>query len=178
MHLSSRHCPHLLTETWSERVIAHSSMCAAQHPPRGRRNESEEQAFKRALRVMGDVYASAVGTTVLQLKEIPPRDADRFDGALCLFGLKAEKDEAAVLQVFHQFGEVKCDLTLQPPVVRFTTHAAALEALAAHMSWSCLCEGVDTQYNERAYDTRGWCATTQALTLRSPACVQATTLAR
>ena len=33
----------------------------------------EQEAFDRALKVMADVYASAVGTTVLQLKEIPPR---------------------------------------------------------------------------------------------------------
>jgi hypothetical protein len=29
--------------------------------------------FKQALEVMGDLYASAIGTTVLQLREIPPR---------------------------------------------------------------------------------------------------------
>ena len=33
---------------------------------------------------MGDLYASAIGTTVLQLKEIPPRPK-KFDGVICLF---------------------------------------------------------------------------------------------
>ena len=36
---------------------------------------------------MGDVYASAIGTTVMQLKETPQRPVE-FDGALVLFGVK------------------------------------------------------------------------------------------
>ena len=36
---------------------------------------------------MGDLYASAVGTTILQLKEIPPRPED-YVGQICLFGSK------------------------------------------------------------------------------------------
>ena len=35
-----------------------------QHPPGGRRTRDEENAFKRAITVMGDLYASAIGTTV------------------------------------------------------------------------------------------------------------------
>ena len=58
-------------------------------PPR---TEEQEAKFNRALAVMGDLYASAVGTTVLQLKEIPPRPAD-FDGILCLFGPVQDADE-------------------------------------------------------------------------------------
>ena len=33
---------------------------------------------------MGGLYASAIGTTVLQLKELPPRPRE-YDGKLCLF---------------------------------------------------------------------------------------------
>ena len=70
---------------------------------------------------MADVYASAVGTTVLQLKEIPPRPAE-FDGALCLFGLKQGKDEAAIGVALKRFGEIKrIELDRDPAVVRFTT---------------------------------------------------------
>ena len=107
---------------------------------------------------MGDVYASAVGTTVLQIKEIPPRPQE-FDGALCLFGLKAGVDEAAVCQALS--GDLStefesCDLAFESTygVVRFTTHAAALRAKAAN-TFSELCGGVDTRYNERSYDGRG-----------------------
>ena len=131
----------------------------AQHPPKGKRTEVENEAFKRALDVMGDVYASAVGTTVLQIKEIPPRPQE-FDGALCLFGLKAGVDEAAVRQALSG-GDLStefesCDLAFESTygVVRFTTHAAALRAKAAN-TFSELCGGVDTQYNERSYDGRG-----------------------
>jgi len=117
---------------------------------------------------MGDVYASAVGTTVLQIKEIPPRPQE-FDGALCLFDLKPGADEAAVRRELSRFGEIKSvDLAASPPVVRFATHAAALETRKD--TFPELCGGIDTQYNERSYDGRsgdesgraddsgrGWC---------------------
>ena len=109
---------------------------------------------------MGDVYASAVGTTVLQIKEIPPRPPE-FDGALCLFGLKPGVDEAAVRQAL--IGDLStelesCDLTFESGygIVRFTTHEAALQAKAAN-TFSELCAGVETRYNGRSYDDRGWC---------------------
>ena len=102
--------------------------------------------------VMADVYASAVGTTVLQLKEIPPRPAE-FDGALCLFGLKQGKDEAAIGAALKRFGEIKrIELDRDPAVVRFTTHAAALAAKREALP--DLCDGMDTLYNERSYDGR------------------------
>ena len=50
-----------------------------QNPPDGKRSDAENAAFQRALKVMGDLYASAVGTTVLQLPEIPLKPA-RFLG--------------------------------------------------------------------------------------------------
>ena len=52
------------------------------------RTADEENAFGRALEVMADLFASAVGTTVLQIREVPPRPKE-FDGALCLFNLRA-----------------------------------------------------------------------------------------
>ena len=52
------------------------------------RDALQDRLFKSALAVMGDLYASAIGTTVLQLKEIPPRPAE-FDGVVCLFDLQA-----------------------------------------------------------------------------------------
>ena len=41
---------------------------------------------------MGDLYASAIGTTVLQLKEGPQRP-EKFDGALVLFGVQVGESE-------------------------------------------------------------------------------------
>ena len=69
-----------------------------------------------------------------------------------------EVDEEAVRRVLgRDVLEVK--LEAQPPLVRFSTHAAALEAKEAG-AWAELCAGVDTQYNERVYDGRGWCGHT------------------
>ena len=41
-------------------------------------------------------------------------------------------------------------------VVRFRTHEKAL-AFRGSSSYEALCEGIDTVYNERPYDERGWC---------------------
>ena len=114
--------------------------------------------------VMANVYASAVGTTVLQIKEIPPRPA-RFDGAICLFGLKEGTSEAAIREVLSQFGEIiGFELDRDPAVVRFNTHDAAIKAKERYPrkedggTTTDLFSGLDTQYNERQYDGRGWCA--------------------
>ena len=65
---------------------------------------------------MADLYASAVGTTVMQLKEIPKRDAT-YDGYVCIFGLKV--DEEWLLATLRSFGEItSVDLTSDPPTVR------------------------------------------------------------
>ena len=156
-----------------------------QNPHGGRRTDAENDAFQRALKVMADVYASAIGTTVLQLKEIPPRPQD-FDGKLCLFGVKPGVQEAAIRAQLGRFGEiVSCELDRTPAAVRFTTHDAALAAKRDASAWAQLCEGVDTLYNERSYDGRngdksgrddddgrGWCAGPyRANALHLPACI-------
>ena len=120
---------------------------------------------------MAGVYASAVATTILQLKEVPPRPPT-FDGAICLFD--RQQGEAEIRQVLGQYGPItSCELDVVPPgktaVVRFATHAAARAARAAG-PWAGLCGGVDMLYNERSYDGRdgdengresdsgrGWC---------------------
>ena len=121
---------------------------------------------------MADVYASAVGTTVLQLKEIPLRSPE-FDGAVCLFGLKpGRENEAAIHDALDRFGTIKgIELNRDPAVVRFTTHEAALEAEKEVIGE--LCDGMGTLYNERSYDGRkgevnrsdddgrGWCGRNQ-----------------
>jgi hypothetical protein len=72
---------------------------------------------------MGDLYASLIGTTVLQIREIPPRPPE-YDGILCLFGLAA--DETAVCAALTPFGAIReCRLDLTPAQVHFATHEAA-----------------------------------------------------
>ena len=103
---------------------------------------------------MGDLYASAIGTTVLQLKEIPQRP-EEFHGKVVLFGVKGSaSDIEAALSEFGTvvIGEVGVTMT-----VRFTTHEAACLARRAAPQLSHLCDGIDTLFNERSYDDRGWC---------------------
>ena len=120
------------------------------------------------VQVMADVYASAVGLMVLQMKEIPPRPPE-FDGRVCLFSLKEGVDEEKVESVLKRFGTVvECDMNRDPVVVTFASHEEALSAVQAGAP--DLCDGIDTQYNERSYDGRagevgrrdddgrGWCA--------------------
>jgi|EP00966_Prymnesium_polylepis_P007862 hypothetical protein len=109
---------------------------------------------------MADIYASAVGTTVLQIKEIPERPKE-FDGLLCLFGLKRGVDEATVRRVFgnlwpHERSKIAaCKLEAAPPVVQFFDHDDALLAKDAGANlWTELCDSVDTLYNERSYTGR------------------------
>ena len=145
------------------------------------RSTEQQAAFGRAIAVMGDLYASAIGTTVLQLKEIPPRP-EEYDGALCLFGLAENVDASAVRAALGSHGEItSCELNQNPPLVRFATHEAALavrrRAAAAvarfHAAATAVeqdsdagvrkamkealglaCDGADTLYNERSYDGR------------------------
>ena len=75
---------------------------------------------------MGDLYASAVGTTVLQHKEIPPRPA-QFDGCLRLGGMP-RVNEAAIREALGGFGEIlSCEVHAgsDGALVRFATHGEA-----------------------------------------------------
>ena len=42
------------------------------------RTEAEDATFAAGLRVMANLYASAVGTCVLQLPEVPPRPSEQL----------------------------------------------------------------------------------------------------
>ena len=116
---------------------------------------------------MGDLYASAVGTMVLQIKEIPPRPTEN-DGRLCLFDLAEGVDAAKINAALATFGTIESCNVGSPTVVRFASHASALAAKRA-APIAGVCAGADTLYNERSYDGRkdeagrdddagrGWC---------------------
>ena len=121
---------------------------------------------------MGDNYASAIGTTVMQLKETPLRPME-FDGALVLFGVKVGESE--VMAALSKFGTINSCEVGAMTIVRFATHVAALAA-KREGPVPGLCDGIDTLFNERSYDGRqgkegmaddhgrGWCA----LSIRPP----------
>ena len=110
---------------------------------------------------MGDLYASAIGTTVLQLKELPDLP-EEFSGALCLFDLAQQVTEVEIRAELAQFGviqRVEVERGAWPPaVVWFTTHEAALTAKGSATRLTHIAGGVDTLFNGREYDDRGWCA--------------------
>ena len=64
--------PHIQGLFWDQATLY--------QPPR---SEQEDASFYRALNVMPDLYASAVGTTVLQVRDIPSCP-DEFERILCL----------------------------------------------------------------------------------------------
>ena len=134
--------------------------CLYQHPAGGKRTEEEDASFCRALDVMADLYASAVGTTVLQFKEIPPRPKE-FEGGLALFGLADEANETTIRSELSRFGAIT-SVTVggwPPAVVRFGAHEAVEAALAALGASppAALCQDLAHLYKEVPYDDKGWC---------------------
>ena len=118
---------------------------------------------------------------VLRLREVPPRPA-QFDGALCLFDLDADADEAAVRTALGGFGTiVSCNLQGRYKTVRFALHENALALRANVVALTAECStsteaaaaiadalglrfaAVDTLYNERPYEERGWYRSAAAL---------------
>ena len=96
---------------------------------------------------------------MLQLREIPTRPSI-YDGALCLFELAADVDEAAIRAALEAFGDVvKVDIEAggsPAAIVHFTTHEAAVRAKQSEAQLAHIADGIDTRYNERPYDDRGW----------------------
>ena len=123
--------------------------------PQWPRSLEDDELFGEALSVMGDLYASAIGTTVLQLKEIPDSPAHLpLSRDLCLFGLCDGVDELTILGAFRD-AEVR-DICGDRATIRFASREAAVAAKDSGAPIS-ICVAVDFLYNSRAYDDRGWC---------------------
>ena len=121
------------------------------------RTQEQKVSFEIALKggAMNQLYASILATTVLQIEEIPPRPVE-FDGVVCLFELSSNVDETMVRAALIRFGPIdSCDLSRDPAIVRFASHASAVAAKDAGAPPG-LCMGLDTQYNETPYFSRGW----------------------
>ena len=124
------------------------------------RTAEETEIFGKALKVMNEPYASAVGTTVLQLKEIPDRPDD-YDGAVAIFGPKDDLNEPKIRAALETAGAIaSVEKRAWPPwVIYFASHADALVAIEWFAKTKAeLWDNLDTLYNERPYDDRGWCA--------------------
>ena len=132
--------------------------CIYQHPPGGRRSDEEEASFQRGLQVMADLYASAIGTTVLQLKEIAPRPKE-YDGLLALYGLKNGTDEAMLHRELSCFGTIVSIRVggWPPAVVGFSKQETAEAALDVMRVGCAVCDAVAPYYKMLPYDIKGWC---------------------
>ena len=143
------------------------------------RNPVEEEAFGRALKVMMDLYASAIGTTcaaaplpfpsmhqtiltgtnasrrVLQIKDIPTRPAE-YDGLLCLGGVPTGIDEAKIKEALERFGTIEScvanEQSTTPYRVKFTEHAAAEQVVTNAQKVKGLYGFAYIAYNSRPYD--------------------------
>ena len=148
--------------------------------PQKPRTEAEGAHFQQGLSVMGALYASPVGTSVLELRTVPPRPAE-FQGCVTVYsaaagggsgdggsssgggggGLRGDDASTAALgAVMSDFGEV-LELEIEPEgrpeeaSVRFATHAQAERAVAKAKERDPSLVAV-LSYSGRPYAERGW----------------------
>eukprot|EP00966_Prymnesium_polylepis_P045220 1047561-Prymnesium_polylepis.1 len=107
---------------------------------------------------MGDLYASAIGTTVLQLKAVP-ECPPRLRAAVWLGGLHTDVSKSTLLAGLRGFGDVaSCELSPAGGVaVVFASQGAADDMLQADVGKLGWCQLVSPLYNTRPYHDRGWC---------------------
>ena len=126
--------------------------------------------FSRGLELMGSLYASATGTAVVQLKDIPQRPRE-FDGKVVMLpeeGLAVKELESASLAFVAEsclrkarnelarFGTVlEVEVSESSCVVeaQFSSHEEAERAIA-----QMTIEGhtIFAGYKTKEYDERGW----------------------
>ena len=123
--------------------------------PQKPRSEEEAAGFKVALGCMGDVYASAFGTTVVRHRTIPQRPAS-LDGELVVLvegdEVVTAEQEAALTAELAKHGAVE-SVRREPGRlrVRLASHAAAEAAAAAGVAGAM---AVFPFFNDRAYEVR------------------------
>ena len=123
------------------------------------RTAAQNSAFTRALARMGDLYASAIGTTVLQLKDIPPCPLE-FKGALYVGMVAVGVDEAKlkdVLSVLGPLAEGGCSLHAQLELRR-EGGAAQLAGTPQGANSSCVACGKTLSAHESEWVARGYAA--------------------
>lgn len=146
----------------SEICLLHSYPCLYQKP----RSEEEETIFQQSIELMGDLYFSAVGTTVLQLPSIPQRPP-RFDGALRLENLARKLDKIDCLKELSRIGELQQESWTEQNgtvMVKFVEHEDAVKLVkllkeGSLPKWRDLlgtAHRVTMVYNETVYNKRGW----------------------
>jgi hypothetical protein len=135
--------------------------CLYQRP----RTEEQEASFQSALKVMSDLYASAVGTTVLQSREIPPRPVS-LTGVVQLRHVggrhTAGANEQSVWRILTElgYGDVqRVSVRGSDAIVHFGSHNDAVRLATGRTpsgeALTRLCSAASLVYNERPYESRG-----------------------
>jgi hypothetical protein len=146
-----------------------------QKPPGGSRSADDERTFQTALAIMAYVYASPLGTSVLQLRYVPSRPKDD-DGRLIVDHLPAGTTTAELKAVMEKYGTIvgfnRASPTSASAELRYASHSQAEIAAAAvsqefgGAAFACL------QYNDLPYDDRGWCTAEQIFSTECLLCMQ------
>jgi len=132
--------------------------------PQSPRTPEDTRIFRTALRVMAYVYASPLGTSVLQLRRVPPRPT-QFDGCVLACELPPQSGAAQVRAALARFGPIegieldKEGGAASEATARFSSHEDARDAAAFDGYTDTLGAGafVCLAYNDRPYHERGWC---------------------
>ena len=131
--------------------------------PQKPRSDAEGALFAQALGVMGDVYASALGTTVLRHRAVPARPKE-LDGEVLVLveaggALDDDAGEAALRRALGAHGSLKSVRREKGAgrwSVRFASHAVAEKAAAAAASDGLAgASAVFCFHNGRPYGARG-----------------------
>ena len=121
-------------------------------------------------------FASITGTTVLQIKDVPPRPA-QYDGLVMLFGVPKDTTEDDLAADAAEFGEViECEISGDKGAVNFRLHSEAAEMVQQYALRRFFGKEKDKYkqiachfaYDERPYegaDSRGWPGFEQAVCL-------------
>lgn len=126
-----------------------------QHLETRKRSPEENRSFKAGIAVMGDLYASVIGTTVFQSTEMPRRPPN-MDGLIVAYGLSKGVGQQALENEFSKYGLVNIEMGGRlEAVLKFETHKNALKAMEAAGA-SLVCEGAFEMFNDLDYFKRGW----------------------
>lgn len=136
------------------------------------RTSPQNEAFRRALKVMASLYASAIGTCVLRYNTIPPRPSS-YEGKVVVFGLRPTiSDKAALLAALQNLpsSDHIMSVRIEPKGGSFAASLCyncqghAENAVASLERWAkqqdceqdCPVEGACFLWNEMPLSGRGW----------------------
>ena len=138
--------------------------------PQKPRTATEQETFKEALDIMTRVYASPLGTCVLQMTEIPECPDELSRSLVVLEDEKSPCTEQGIRACFSQAGVVvSVERTAGAITVRYdrTMDDRVIERALALDTASLGEAKVFAEYNARPYHDRGWCVMEEAISFEA-----------